>query len=487
MGSVLDVPMGRLLIGVAVGITLGCADPSDKPGNAPPAPPELPRLQLDAIPDTARVDLEKALAEAQRHPADASSSGRLGMVLHAYKQYESAAVCYERTHTLAPGEFRWAYYLGTVRFLLGQDEAAAAPLRKALDLDPQYLPARIKLAQILFSLRDHNGSEQEYRAALEQAPGSALAHYGLGRVIAARDGPTAAMNHYRSAIELSPGFGAAHYALAQAYRSNGENEKADAHFALFEQNNSGDEPLVDPLLKEIFSLARSPANDHYRQGLTLADAGDIEGAVKEFEKALEADPNLIEARVNLVSLYGGLGRSGDVARHYKAAVEMHPDRADLHYNYGVFQAERTRYAEGERAFRLAIRADPSFAEAHSNLGQMLEAHRRMTEAEKHYRLALRYNPSYRLAHFHLGRILFARGEADEGLRHFLKTLTPEDTETPKYMLDVAVAYARSGDSGNARRYARQARQRASDLGQAEVVSISDQMIEKLGGQLEKQD
>ena len=68
------------------------------------------------------------------------------------------------------------------------------------------------------------------------------------------------------------------------------------------------------------------------------------------------------------------------------------------------------------------------------------------------------------------------------LKHFLKTLTPEDAETPKYMLDVAVAYARAGDPANARRYALQARERASDLGQGEVVSISDQIIKKLGGQ-----
>ena len=487
MESVLDAHMGRLLLCVAVGITLDCTDPSIETGNARFTTLELPRLQLDAFPDTARIDLENALAEAQRNPADASSSGRLGMILHAYKQYESAAVCYERANILAPGEFRWAYYLGSARFLLGQDEAAAVPLQKALDLDPQYLAARIKLAQVLFSLGDYIESERVYRAALEQAPSSAFARYGLGRVIAARDGPTAAIDHYRRAIELSPGFGAAHYALAQAYRSNGENGKAEAQFALFEQNDSGDEPFVDPLLSEIFSLARSPANDHYRQGLTLADAGDIEGAVKKFEEALEANPKLIEARVNLVSLYGGLGRARDVTRHYKTAVETHPDRADLHYNYGVFQAERTRYAEGERAFRLAIQADPSFAEAHSNLGQMLEAQRRITEAEKHYRLAVRYKPIYRLAHFHLGRIVFARGQTDEGLKHFLKTLTPEDAETPKYMLDVAVAYARTGDSGNARRYALQARQRASDLGQAEVVSFSNQIIEKLGGQLEKQD
>ena len=421
------------------------------------------------------------LSEAQQNPTQALPTGRLGMTLHAYKQYESAAACYERAQAIAPDEFRWAYLLGAARFLLGQDKAAVQPLRQAIELDPNYLPARIKLAQVLSSLADYPASENEYRAALAQDPSSALAHYGLGRLVAARDGAAAAIDHYQKACDLSPTFGAAHYALAQAYRAAGDNEKADAHLATFEQNKNTDQPLEDPLLHEVASLARNPANDHYQQGLSLADAGDIEAAVKEFEQAVEADPNLIQARVNLVSLYGGLGQTQDVKRHYEAAAESHPDRADLHYNYGVFRAEQSRYAEAEKAFRRATQADPFFAEAQSNLGQMLEAQRRIEDAEKHYRLALRNKPTFRMAHFHLGRVLLLQGKNDEGLAHFLKTLSPEDEETPKYMLDVAVAYARTGDSASARRYAERARERAGKLGQPELVSMSNEMLAKLGG------
>ncbi len=447
----------------------------------PTTPPELPQLQLDAIPEAARADIEEALTEAQRNPDQALPTGHLGMILHAYKQYESAALCYERAQAIAPHEFRWAYLLGTVRFLLGQDESAVEPLRQALELDPNYLPARIKLAQVLSTLADYPASEKEYRAALAQDPSSALAHYGLGRLVATRDGVAAAIDHYRKACDLSPTFGAAHYALAQAYRADGDNEKADAHLTIFEQNKNGDEPLEDPLLHEVASLTRNPANNHYEQGLAFADAGDLEAAVKEFEKALTDDPNLVQARVNLVSLYGGLGRPKDVERHYAAAAKSHPDRADLHYNYGVFHAGQSRYAEAEQAFRRATKADPSFAEAHSNLGQMLEAQRRIEDAEKHYRLALRNKPTFRMAHFHLGRVLLMQGNNDEGLAHFLKTLSPEDEETPKYMLDVAVAYARIGDSASARTYALKARERAGKLGQTELLSMSNKMIEKLGG------
>ena len=481
-GEVLKSLVRRSLIGALVAAAVAWGACSNQPAGAPASPPELPELRLDAIPETARAGIEEAFAEARTNSTDAASSGRLGMILHAYKQYESAAPCYERAHAFAPDEFRWAYFLGTVRFLLGQDEAAVEPLRQALKLNSQYVPARIKLAQILFSLEEYKASEEEYRAALSQEPTLALAHYGLGRVIAARDGAAAAIKQYRRACDLSPAFGAAHYALAQAYRAAGDSEKADTHLAIFGQHRSGDEPVVDPLLSEIAALERNPANDHFQRGLALADAGDINAAIQEFEEAVRVDPNLVQPRVNLISLYGGLGRAADVEKHYRAVAEKHPNQAGLHYNYGVFQADQDHYGEAEKAFRRAIKADPGMAEAHSILGQTLEAQQQVAEAEKHYRLAVQINPAFRLGHFHLGRVLFAQGKIDEGLQHFLKTLTPEDEETPRYMLDVAVAYARTGDVANARRYALLARERSGKLKQTEVASLSNEILDKLGGE-----
>ncbi|MDA1316020.1 MAG: tetratricopeptide repeat protein [Acidobacteria bacterium] len=471
-------PLAHVIIATVL-LWSGCSSQQPK---APAEPPELPQFRLDAIPEVARADIEEAFAEARKNSSDAASCGRLGMILHAYKQYETAAPCYERAHAFAPDEFRWAYYLGTVRFLLGQDEAAVEPLRQALNLNSEYLPARIKLAQILFSLEDYEASEQEYRAALSQEPTSALAHYGLGRVISARDGAAAAIKQYRRACDLSPTFGAAHYALAQAYRAAGDNEKADTHLAMFEQYRSSDEPIVDPLLSEIAALERNPANDHFQRGLALADAGDIDAAIQAFEEAVRADPNLVQPRVNLISLYGGLDRAADVEKHYRAVAEKHPNQGSLHYNYGAFQADQDRFGEAEKAFRRAIKADPAMAEAHSILGQTLEAQQEVAEAEKYYRLAVQIKPAFRLAHFNLGRVLFAQDKMDEGLQHFLKTLTPEDEETPRYMLDVAVAYARTGDIPNARRYALLARERSGKLKQSEVAALSNEIIEKLGGE-----
>src|SRR5262245_38013347 len=88
--------------------------------------PDLPAIVVESFGPEMREQVRKAYTDAQAKPRDAQASGWLGMTLHTYEQYESAAICYERAHRLAPAEFRWAYYLGIVQAALGRNGEAAA-------------------------------------------------------------------------------------------------------------------------------------------------------------------------------------------------------------------------------------------------------------------------------------------------------------------------------------------------------------------------
>src|SRR5690349_3988425 len=76
--------------------------------------PLLPRVTPASASPVIRRQVEDAYSAARSTPKDAAAVGRLGMVLDAYEQYDSAAVCYERSHLLEPSAFRWLYYLGWV-------------------------------------------------------------------------------------------------------------------------------------------------------------------------------------------------------------------------------------------------------------------------------------------------------------------------------------------------------------------------------------
>lgn len=444
---------------------------------APPIPP-LPHISGGSFPSPLRDEIRKLAEEARGNPGDAGASGRLGMLLHAHGQYASAEACYLRAVALDRRTASWSYYLARTQLEQGKNAVAVNNLRKALELDPSYTPARLKLAEALLAAGDLLQSEAEYRRVLDRAPGSIHAHYGLGRVLAAKGDFAAAAASLAKACELNPRFGAAHYALGQAYGRLGDAEKSRAHLELSERSQSLQPPLDDPWMAAVYGLKRS-AHDLLREGRELAEKGRLDEAIATHLRALEGDPRLTQAHVNLISLYGRLGKLDEALKHYQAALKLNADLADCHYNYGVLMFEAGRRGEAKLAFSRALKINPHYAEARHNLGYLLEEEGRLREAEAHYREAIADKPDHRLAHFHLGRLLVNRKDYQAAIAHFRKTLSVEDERTASFLYALGAAYARSGDRERAIEHILLARERAASYGQAELLARIERDLETL--------
>jgi tetratricopeptide (TPR) repeat protein len=397
--------------------------------------PPLPSLPLETYEAGLREPMAEAYRSAQQKPQDAERNGRLGMLLYANEQYELAAACFERAHGFSPGAGPWAYYLGRAQVYLARSDAAAASLREALRLRPEYLPARLMLAKSLLDGGHAEESRVLYQSLVSEVPETAEAHYGLGRIAAARGDLASAVEQLQKACALFPGFGAAHFALARAYRDLGETEKAREQLALYQKDKVGWPTVPDPLLAAILDL-KTGANARLRKGIQLAEVGELTAAVEEHEQALRADPKLVRAHVNLIRLYGTLGQLEKAEEHYRAVVAI----------------------------------DPSLAEAHYNYAYLLMTSGKLDDAAQQYRAAIEGRPDYRMAHFNLGRILVQQGKIQEAIEHLRKTLAPDDDETPRCTYALGAAYARAGNRDQALKYLQEARQKATARGQSELLT-----------------
>jgi tetratricopeptide (TPR) repeat protein len=443
--------------------------------------PPLPKVSLQQFVPAVREQVQEAYDAAVAHPRNAAANGKLGMVLQAYSQLEGAEIAYRRAHQLAPSHFDWIYYLGRVQAGQGNCEDAIKSLREALNLDPGYLPARLKLAECLRASAQWGESEILYRAILKERPDSAEAYYGLGKVQTARHDVHAAIDSYHAACKLFPEFGAAYYVLALAYQTLGEEKKAQDEFHRYEKNKDTGPPAPDPLLEEVQALNRGAANQ-IRSGYDLERAGKLQEAAEAHERALTIDPAMVQAHVNLISIYGRLNELEKAEQHFHKAVQLAPNEEAAHYNYGVLMTGAGRYEEAENAFRKALEINPSHAEAHNNLGVLLEQRGMFAEAVGEFQKAVEQEPGYRLARFHLGRLLVNRSDFSAGIQHLLKTLAPEDDSTPGYLYALGAAYARSGDRENAFRYLLEGRVKAQFRGQHRLVASIENDLRILGWQ-----
>jgi tetratricopeptide (TPR) repeat protein len=430
--------------------------------------PPLPPLPLDSYEPAIRGPIEAAYEEALAHPGDPAREGILGMVLYAHEQYEYAAPCFVRALARDSGDGRWAYYLGRVLVYLGEQEAAARALLQALEQRPDYLPAQVLLAQAALEAGAVDESFGLYEDLARVYPDVAEVHYGLGRIHAQRGEAQAAVEHLSRAGKLFPSFGAAHFALARVYRDQGEEEKAREHLALYQKDKTGWPTLDDPLLADIVALRNSPT-DHLRRGIHLAEQGQLSEAAAAHEAALEADPELVQAHVNLIRIYGELGEAAKVEEHYRAAVEQEAGRAETHYNYGVFLMSAQRTDEAAEAFRRTVELAPDHADALNNYAYLLMTTGQLDEAKRYYRKAIESQPDLRSAHFNLGRILVNQEKIWEAIAHLRQTLTPEDEETPRCTYALAAALARAGVREEALKYMVEAEEKARARGQLELL------------------
>ncbi len=463
----------RAWIVTAALICWGCASERAEPL------PEIPKLETEKFLPAIREEIRKAEEAARNRPQDAAASGKLGMILHAHGQNGAAEVCYQRAQQLDRRSFRWLYGLSLVQTSQGKGDAAEATLRRALAIDPDHGPAQLRRAELLLDLGRLEDSGAIYRKMTSQATHAATAFYGLGRVQSATGSAAAARESFQKACDLYPAYGAAHYALALAYRKAGDAAKASEHFTLYEKYKLTVPPVGDEFLSEIRRLNLATTS-FLREAVDLEAAGRLEEAVALQLQALAVDPNLEQAHVNLVSLYGRLGRPADAEKHYRQAVALNPNFAEGHYNYGVLLYGQQKYREAKEAFARAVEINPYHAEAQHNLGQMLEHEGRLDAAAERYRQSLASNPGYRLAHFHLGRILVNRRDYAGAIAHFEKTLSPEDDLTPGFLYALGAAWARAGDRSRAVTYIRRARDGAASRRQAPLLASIERDLRILG-------
>ncbi len=141
--------------------------------------------------------------------------------------------------------------------------------------------------------------------------------------------------------------------------------------------------------------ARSAAED---AALSAAEWYDIgceletdspQQAHDAYERALDLDPDMAEAHVNVGRLLHLAGERGRAEPHYRAVVRLDPDDPTPHFNLGVLLDESGRRDEAVHAYRQAILRDPDFADAHCNLGLLLESLGRGQEAVRHLMAARR--------------------------------------------------------------------------------------------------
>ncbi len=294
-----------------------------------PRDPELEVWLGNVLVKLGRKDEAAAAYEAalKLRPGFPKALNNLGNLLLERGDVEGALANYSEAVRLDP-DYRDGWSNIALAFVAkGVDEEAERALRRALELDPDHLDALQKLGTLLRKLDRVVEAEAIYRRLTELRPEDPAAHHMLGLVLADEVHPEAAMKSFREAIRLDPRYWRSHNNLGLILADLGRREEAIVHLhqALeidpdnidvllnlvrlysFEENFEEGRPYLERLHQRLPDDARvwnSMATYSHAQG-RMADA------IREIQHAVDLDPELTQARLNLAHLNI---EKGDLAR-----------------------------------------------------------------------------------------------------------------------------------------------------------------------------
>jgi predicted Zn-dependent protease len=196
---------------------------------------------------------------------------------------------------------------------------------------------------------------------------------------------------------------------------------------------------LDPRNAQLFHLlAQAYASNVNNVGMLskLSYAGKIRGS---FQKAVDLDPDFIDARDGLMQYYlmapGIAGGSVEKARVQAAAIAER-SQARGHMARAALLRSEEKQVEALQANRSAVLADPGYAPARLSLGLSLHAAGQVDEALDVFETMQRELPEAGQGWYQFARIALlsdARLEqAEAAMRHYLSLPRADGLPEPKY-------------------------------------------------------
>ncbi len=332
------------LVSVGLSVAWGNAKGQDWSGEVTP---QVQQLYAEAKAAQHRGDLQGSIAKYQAilklAPHLAPAYNNLGSLYFDDRAYAQAAEVLRTGLALDPGMTTAQALLGLSDARLGRNEEAKKELEAALVANPADDRIELALAHLLISTGNEEEGTQRLRSYLarnpkdqqawyllgktylrlsEQSlaqvnaidPNSVTAHEIAGEVDESMHNYDGALAEYNKAVQLAPDQPGTHYHLGNAFWLQGKWEPAQKEFQA--------------------ELRNDPANctTQWKLGNSLlAENGAPADALTPLDRAVEACPNLMQARVDRASALIKLNQPAKAIDDLQIAEKDSPREPSIHF------------------------------------------------------------------------------------------------------------------------------------------------------------
>jgi tetratricopeptide (TPR) repeat protein len=331
-------------------------------------------------------------------------------------------------------EIQQHYKRGQEALQSRQDVVAEREFREIVRLDPKNASARANLGVIAFTRKDYTQASQEFRAALKLRSSLWIAEAFLGmselRLGNSEEAKSLLENAFQRVQDTKLRTQVGIDLITLYHASNDLMHAVDVLLALGQAGS--DNPLALYLayrtysdlaaqqLAKLAQVAPESAQMHEILAQALASQDDFQGAIAQYRKALEIDPQLPGAHFEIgqLTLAESSGESArqQAEKEFRSALAENPKNADCNYMLGEIEWLRSDPQGALKYYKQALTLRPTFVDAHIAAGKALTTLAQPDEAVKHFLQAIRLDAQNEVAHYRLSEAYRRLGRMQDAER-----------------------------------------------------------------------
>lgn len=239
--------------------------------------------------------IEYARMRIELYPDDAAARNNLGYLYQSSGQYEEALKEYKATVRIFPdmpltyGGIEWIYLA-----LIGKMDSALVWAEKMLSDNPGNKWGYFYLGSAYLGLDSLLKAEKALRKAYEVDPDFLMSTYRLAHACRVQGRYNEAIDILKKILDKYKDEASADYDLGINYESAGNREEADKYYSIYKKIATEEWPKTYPDMPETY----------FALGAITARLGDFESSRKALQKATEIDSSRHEKFAELLCLQG---------------------------------------------------------------------------------------------------------------------------------------------------------------------------------------
>jgi tetratricopeptide (TPR) repeat protein len=297
-------------------------------------------------------ELKAVNAELLNDPGNAALYDKRAKIYLGLKQMEEAVNDSKRAIKLDSAKAE--YYMTLVDSYFGQNKTRQAKeqLESTVKKFPQNIDALLKLSELYFLVRHYQEGITYVNKALELDPNKAKAYYIKGSIYKESGDTAKAISSLETAVEQ-------------------DNKFEDAYLDLGIMYAARKSPLALDYYNNVLRINPSNASARYARAKFLQDIGKAEESIKEYEAILSQNKECENCYYNLGAIYLEIKNDPKKALEmFTKAIEIDPNYVEAYFARGYTYSKLKDKESAKADYNMCLKIQPGYEGAIQGLNEL---------------------------------------------------------------------------------------------------------------------